>query len=65
LTLAVVLLAGLLERSAGRSEPVPDWRRPTGKCIKEDLAPLQDLNKDSVIMTLAVVQGIERNWPIT
>jgi hypothetical protein len=24
--------------------------RPTGKCTKEDLAPLQDLNKDSVII---------------
>jgi hypothetical protein len=33
------LLAGLLERSARRSETVPDWRWPTGKCIKEDLAP--------------------------
>jgi hypothetical protein len=53
------LLAGLLERSARRSEPVPDWRRPTGKCIKEDLAPLQDLNKDSVVIITNVL--VERN----
>jgi hypothetical protein len=42
----------VLERSARRSEPVSDWRRPTGKCIKEVLAPLQDLNKDSVIIII-------------
>jgi hypothetical protein len=34
---------------------IPDWRRPTGKRIKEDLAPLQDLNKDSVIIIIVFV----------
>jgi hypothetical protein len=52
-----ILRNKLLARSARRSETVPDWRRPTGKCIKEDLAPLQDLNKDSVIIIITSDAG--------
>jgi hypothetical protein len=45
-------LPSLIRGVAEFQKPVPDWRRPTGKCIKEDLAPLQDLNKDSVIVII-------------